>query len=111
MKVLKWLLPFMVLIALCLYLFNIDKEYDFLLQLSLVSKLNWGNPIDDFKTILSNFEKFGNINWTVNFWSATASFFKLIGNILKAPVDAIVTIVKDLALGLKAVLIMLGMGV
>lgn len=98
-----------LVIALCLYLFNPSKEYRFMTALSLCSELDFKNPLDQFKTLVFEFEKFTDIfNQDVSFWEGFTKFFELLWSILKAPVLLVGDLFTDLGLCFKAIIYILG---
>ena len=103
-----------LVVGTCLFVFNASKDYDFLMAIELCSKVQFKNPLDQFKEIISEFEHFNDIfkntggNWWTQFWTGTSQFFTLIWNILKAPVLLLGDLFTDLALVFKCVLYVLG---
>lgn len=101
-------------IATCLFVFNATKDYDFFTALELCSQQEFKNPLDQFRAVIGEFEKFNGIfnndggNWWTNFWNGTTQFFTLIWNILKAPVLLLGDLFQDIALCFKCVLFILG---
>lgn len=101
-------------VGLCLFAFNSSKEYDFFTALELCSKVQFKNPLDQFKEIISEFENFNHIfdndggNWWSQFWIGTSQFFTLLWSILKAPVLLLGDLFTDIALFFKCVMYVLG---
>lgn len=109
-----WFVPFIFLIALCMYFFSPLEKYDFMVQITKISQLEFTNPLENFADIIEAFQGFGNIsfggsdNWFLDAWNAVGQFFTLIWDILKAPILMVYDIVCDIAVGGRAVFILLG---
>lgn len=103
-----------LVVGTCLFVFNASKDYDFLTAVELCTKVEFKNPLDQFKDIVSQFENFNNIfknedgNWWSVVWNGTTQFFTLIWAILKAPVLLLGDLFTDIALVFKCVMYVLG---
>ena len=103
-----------LIVGTCLFVFNSSKDYDFLTAVELCSKVQFKNPLDQFRSIMSEFENFNDIfnndggNWWSQFWNGTTQFFTLIWSILKAPVLLLGDLFTDIGLVFKCVLYVLG---
>ena len=108
-KIFLFISIFVLVIALCLYLFNPNKDYHFMSAIEACSQLEFKNPLDQFKNLIFEFEKFGDLfSGSYSFWDGVGKFFELIWNVLKAPVLLLGDLFVDIGLLFKCILYIIG---
>lgn len=105
--ILKFCIPIVIAIALLVCVLNI-KEYDLYIQVSKAMKIEFANPIDDFKFIINSFEGFNELPSGFS-WEAVGKFFQTIIDVLWLPIRLVRTLLQDIICIFNFVLIMIGL--
>lgn len=94
--------------GLCCYIFNL-KDYDFFVQLTKISNLDFPNPIDNFTALSNATSNLTNINeLNLEWYQYIVEFFKWVGTLFYVPILFIKDLILDLFSGFQALIYLLG---